>query len=267
MFTHHSRSNVLRRIILLCGVGSLVLCGLAAVSPAASAKEKFSIDPVTGTKYKPDSDMQELLVALAALGGKPIGTLTPTDARSQPTMADAINAVLKKRGLDTDPGKLVPDVTTTDATIPAGDGAQLTATVYTPTGPGPFPAVVYFHGGGWVIGSRQVCDLAARTLAKEADVVVISVDYRLDRSTNFRRLGTMRSRLTNGQRPRWARGGATRGDWRWPAKVRAARLPSRRQYRQWPRVSPDQEPSSPSIRWWKPARRRSPTLTAPMRSR
>jgi acetyl esterase/lipase len=39
--------------------------------------------------------------------------------------------------------------------------------------------VVYFHDGGWVIGSRQACDLTARTLAKQAQAVVISVDYRL----------------------------------------------------------------------------------------
>jgi acetyl esterase/lipase len=38
---------------------------------------------------------------------------------------------------------------------------------------------VYFHGGGWVIGSPQAYDLGARALANEAQAVVISVDYRL----------------------------------------------------------------------------------------
>jgi acetyl esterase/lipase len=165
--------------MMLLGAGSLVLCGLAAVSPSAAAKEKYAIDPVTDTKYKPDPEMGQLLVALAALGGKPLDTLTAADARRQPTLAMATEVVMRKNAMDTDPAKLVPDVTTTDATFLADDGAELTATVYTPTGPGPFPAVVYFHGGGWVIGSRQACDLTARTLAKEAEVVVISVDYRL----------------------------------------------------------------------------------------
>jgi acetyl esterase len=149
-----------------------------ALSGPASAREKYSIDPVTGTKYNAEPEMQELLVALAGLNGKPIETLTVADARSQPTMADAVNAVLKKSGMDTDPTKLVPDVTTVDTTIPAHDGAQLTATVYTPTGPGPFPAIVYFHGGGWVIGNRQTYDASARALAKGAQAVVVSVDYR-----------------------------------------------------------------------------------------
>jgi acetyl esterase/lipase len=38
--------------------------------------------------------------------------------------------------------------------------------------------VVYFHGGGWVIANRQVYDAGARALAKGAEVIVISVDYR-----------------------------------------------------------------------------------------
>jgi acetyl esterase len=185
MLRFHSRARALRRIAMFFGIGSLVLFGLAAVSPSAAAKEKYAIDPVTGTKYKPDPDMKELLIAFAALGGKPIETLTPAEARLQPTMADAVDALLKKRGENSDPTKLVPDVTTVDATIPGPNGAELTATIYTPTGPGPFPAVVYFHGGGWVIGNRKVYDAGARALAKGAEAVVISVDYRLAPENKF----------------------------------------------------------------------------------
>jgi acetyl esterase len=183
MLTFHSRAIALRRITMVFGVGSLVLSGLAAVSPPGVAKEKYTIDPVTGTKYKPEPEMKELLMAWAALGGKPIEMLTPTEARLQPAMADAVNALLKKRGEDTDPAKLAPDVTTVEATIPAQDGTQLTATLYTPAGPGPFPAVVYFHGGGWVLADRH--DASARALAKGAEAVVISVDYRLAPENKF----------------------------------------------------------------------------------
>jgi acetyl esterase/lipase len=56
----------------------------------------------------------------------------------------------------------------------------------TPPNPAPspesenaLPVVVYFHGGGWVIGSAEVYDAAPRTLAREAGAIVISVDYRL----------------------------------------------------------------------------------------
>jgi acetyl esterase len=178
MLTCHSRAIARRRITIVFGVGCLMLFGLAAVSPPAVAKEKYKVDPVTGTKYKADPDMKELLLTLAALGGKPIETLTPTEARLQPTMADAVNALLKKRGGDPDPAKLAPDITTVEATFPGLDGSQLTAILYTPAGPGPFPAVVYFRGGGWVIGSTQTYDASARALAKGAEAVVISVEYR-----------------------------------------------------------------------------------------
>jgi acetyl esterase/lipase len=52
------------------------------------------------------------------------------------------------------------------------------ATVYTPEGSGPFPVVLYFHGGGWVFADRKVYDGGARGLAKQANAVVVSVDYR-----------------------------------------------------------------------------------------
>ena len=46
----------------------------------------------------PDSDMKEVLDALAALGGKPIETLTAQEARTQPTPTDAVKRVLAKQG-------------------------------------------------------------------------------------------------------------------------------------------------------------------------
>ena len=51
--------------------------------------------------------------------------------------------------------------------------------VYTPDGKGPFGILVWFHGGGWVIGSVADSDVDARELADGAGVVVVSVDYRL----------------------------------------------------------------------------------------
>src|SRR5882757_6869252 len=123
----NSRPLALRRMTMILGAGILVLSSITAVSPSVVAKEKYTIDPVTGTKYKPELEMGELLLAFAALGGKPIQTLTPPEARLQPSMADAVDALLKKRGESTDPTKLVPDVTTIEATIPGLDGTPPTA--------------------------------------------------------------------------------------------------------------------------------------------
>ena len=51
--------------------------------------------------------------------------------------------------------------------------------VYTPEGDGPYPGVVFFHGGGWVICSLDTHDNIARTICRDADSVVVSVDYRM----------------------------------------------------------------------------------------
>ncbi|NUO74046.1 MAG: alpha/beta hydrolase, partial [Frateuria sp.] len=137
-----------------------------------------------GTKYKADAGMQSVLDALAAMNPKPIETLEPAEARKQPTPADAVMAVLKQKGKPIDPTALVPGVTSKDSTIP-GPAGTLPVRIYTPEGKGPFPVVVYYHGGGWVIASKEVYDGGARGLAKQAQAVVVSVDYRLAPEAKF----------------------------------------------------------------------------------
>jgi acetyl esterase/lipase len=75
-------------------------------------------------------------------------------------------------------------VTAVDRTV-AGAAGQIPATVYTPEGAGPFPVILYTHGGGWVIANRKVYDGGARGLAKSANAVVVSVDYRLAPENKF----------------------------------------------------------------------------------
>jgi acetyl esterase len=63
-------------------------------------------------------------------------------------------------------------------TIP-GPAGEIPVRIYRPEGRAPFPALVYFHGGGWVIGSLETHDGSCRELANRAGCVVVSVDYRL----------------------------------------------------------------------------------------
>jgi acetyl esterase len=65
-----------------------------------------------------------------------------------------------------------------DRTIP-GPGGAIPVRVYTPGMHGPYPAVIYFHGGGWVIGDIDTHDPVCRALANAVECVVVSVDYRL----------------------------------------------------------------------------------------
>jgi acetyl esterase len=61
----------------------------------------------------------------------------------------------------------------------AGPGGDLPVRIYVPSGNGPFPVVMYFHGGGWVIGDIESSDGLCRSLANASGCIVVSVDYRL----------------------------------------------------------------------------------------
>lgn len=158
----------------------------ASLSLGATAADKASTDASrpTGTKYQADADMTAVLETLTSLHGKPIESLEPAEARMQPTPTDAVKALLKQRGKDSTPTALVPGVTSVDRQVPGAAG-PLSTRIYTPDGPGPFPIVVYYHGGGWVIADKEVYDGGARGLAKEAQAVVVSADYRLAPEAKF----------------------------------------------------------------------------------
>lgn len=65
-----------------------------------------------------------------------------------------------------------------DRLIP-GPGGDIPVRIYTPEGQAPFPVVVYFHGGGFVVGDLDTQDVVARALAYGAGAIVVSVAYRL----------------------------------------------------------------------------------------
>ncbi len=73
-----------------------------------------------------------------------------------------------------------PDVTIANRTIP-GPASELPIRIYTPQqgDAGPRPVVVYFHGGGWVVGSIASHDALCRRLCSRSGCIFISVDYRL----------------------------------------------------------------------------------------
>ncbi|WP_035303181.1 alpha/beta hydrolase [Actinokineospora inagensis] len=66
-----------------------------------------------------------------------------------------------------------------------GPGGELRVRVYVPTGDGPFPGVLWFHGGGWVLGSFAENEAVCRVLCREAESVVVSVEYRLAPENRF----------------------------------------------------------------------------------
>ncbi len=65
-----------------------------------------------------------------------------------------------------------------DTKIDLDDGGSIPVRVYIPNEGGNLPALVYYHGGGWVICDLDTHDNICRTLCKEAECVVVSVHYR-----------------------------------------------------------------------------------------
>jgi cation diffusion facilitator CzcD-associated flavoprotein CzcO/acetyl esterase/lipase len=64
-----------------------------------------------------------------------------------------------------------------DGTLPGATG-DLDYRLYRPSGDGPHPVVVYFHGGGWVLGAHDADGPFCRDLCVRAGAIIVSVDYR-----------------------------------------------------------------------------------------
>lgn len=147
--------------------------GVVARPPAASLPNAPAQQAASGV----DPQMQEVLDALAALNPLPIETLVPRQARELPSFTDAVQLALARRGQ----APAVEEVGQIEhRIIPGGPGSDGTLVrVYTPvSGTGPFPVLVYFHGGGWVIANLNVYDGSARALTNATGCVVVSAAYR-----------------------------------------------------------------------------------------
>ena len=114
-----------------------------------------------------DPQAKAFLDQIASMGGPPLHALPVADAR-------ALMAAMA--GISGTPD--LPLAKVENRTIP-GPAGQIPVRVYTPNGTGPFGLLVFFHGGGWVIGSLDTHDGTCRELAHGAGCVVMSVDYRL----------------------------------------------------------------------------------------
>jgi acetyl esterase len=69
-----------------------------------------------------------------------------------------------------------------DLQVPARDGTTLRARLYQPVEPSwaePAPALLYYHGGGFTVGSVDTHDALCRMFARDGQCAVLSVDYRL----------------------------------------------------------------------------------------
>jgi len=70
-----------------------------------------------------------------------------------------------------------PEIAQVEHRFVPGPTADLPVRIYRPAGAGSRPAIVYFHGSGWVILNIEICDPTMRALANDTDCVVVAVNY------------------------------------------------------------------------------------------
>jgi acetyl esterase len=115
----------------------------------------------------------QVLKAMEEAKLRPIEAMTPAEAREQ------MEAMARARKAEPPPLAGIEE-----QTMP-GPAGPLRLRIYRPQKAGPTPAILYYHGGGHVIGSLDTHDFVARTLAAGAEAVVFSVDYRMGPEHRF----------------------------------------------------------------------------------
>jgi acetyl esterase len=113
-----------------------------------------------------DPQIEALLAQMAEQGAKAPESMTVAENRA---MIDDL------AGLAGPPAELAR----VEDTAAPGPGGDIPVRLYVPPGDGPLPVLVYYHGGGWVIGNLDSHDALCRALAARSGCLVAAVDYRL----------------------------------------------------------------------------------------
>jgi acetyl esterase len=114
-----------------------------------------------------DPEAARQLERIAASGEPPLESLTPIEARR---VADARVA---NNGWERSPMHSITD------TVMPGPGGDLRLRLYKPNSRGRLPLIVFFHGGGFMVGNLDTHDSLCRVLAARTDAALLAVEYRL----------------------------------------------------------------------------------------
>jgi len=124
-----------------------------------------SITDYDRTVISVEAKTQAFLDTLAAQGSPPLYQLSVEDARA--VLSEAQAGDVPKQPADIH-----------DCTIPTGSTGEIAIRIVRPQGnTDKLPVVMYFHGGGWVLGDRQTHDRLIREIANGANAAVVFVDY------------------------------------------------------------------------------------------
>ena len=117
-----------------------------------------------------DPQAQQVLDQMAALGLPPNHMVSPQQARENMRNRPRVDG---------------PEVAKVEDRTVSWRDAEVPVRIYTPAGTGPFPILIWCHGGGMVVGDLETADATARHLTVETGCVTVSVDYRLAPETKF----------------------------------------------------------------------------------
>jgi len=183
--------NFLKSFTLACGLAVLlsactggtknttVTDSTTTDSTLAAALKPAGPAPEWGKTIKPE--MQVVIEKLSSYGDKPLETLSAVDARKNHTPTDAVMDLIKQNNIAVP----APKVDTMGKDIDV-TGGKIHLRIYTPKGGnGPYPLIVYYHGGGFAIANLDVYNASAQALAEQVGAIVISVAYRLAPENKF----------------------------------------------------------------------------------
>jgi acetyl esterase/lipase len=131
----------------------------------------FQLSGPTGTQCNDgvvrrlQPDVGIMLDMMATMGLPSMDSMSAPDARA---FSDAMSGARP-------PGPDVAEIV--DGTFPGAAG-ELRYRLYRPAGDGPHPVVLYFHGGGWVLGSADSDDPFCRDMCVRTGAIIVSADYR-----------------------------------------------------------------------------------------
>lgn len=145
----------------------IALSRLALRPPNALPTLLSRIRPVVVDGQRLDPQVQWLLTLQRLTRRPPLERYTPSVARRRMAVDQQLSD-----------GPVIPLHEVRDLEV-GGAAGPLKARLYRPTDAASGPGMVYFHGGGFVVGSLESHDGACRLLARESGVSVLAVDYRL----------------------------------------------------------------------------------------
>lgn len=148
----------------------LTLVSTMTLLPALAAPQAMS----------PKPEMKTVIDEMKKDSSAPVEKSTADQARLKTSPQAFAESMGKKKGtLET-----ISNVETSDIEV-SGAVGMIAARMYKPSGAGKLPVVVYFHGGGWVMGKNEDYDATLKSLANKSGAIYISPEYRKGPENKF----------------------------------------------------------------------------------